>query len=60
MDNDRIKGTIDQAKGAAKDALGKATNDDKLRAEGKLDKVKGKVETAVGNAKDTVRDLRDS
>jgi uncharacterized protein YjbJ (UPF0337 family) len=56
MDKDRIKGSIDQTKGAAKDALGKAIGNDKLRAEGKFDKVKGKVEKEVGQAKDAVRD----
>jgi len=56
MDNDRIKGMADQAKGSVKDALGKATGDTKLEAEGKIDKAKGKVENAVGGAKDTLRD----
>ncbi len=56
MDHDRIKGMADQAKGAVKDAAGKATGDAKLQAEGKSDKLKGKVENAVGGAKDAVRD----
>jgi uncharacterized protein YjbJ (UPF0337 family) len=59
MDKDRIKGSFDQAKGAVKDAVGKATGDTKLQTEGKTDKVIGKVESAIGGAKDTVRDLRD-
>ena len=58
MDKDRIKGSIDQAKGAAKDAAGKITGDTKLRAEGQMDKLKGKTESAVGGAKDAIRDLR--
>jgi uncharacterized protein YjbJ (UPF0337 family) len=56
MDKDRIRGAIDQAKGAAKGTLGKAMGDGKLRTEGAADKVKGKVESAVGSAKDTLRD----
>ncbi|HUJ46879.1 MAG TPA: CsbD family protein [Rhizomicrobium sp.] len=56
MDNDRIKGMADQAKGSMKDALGKATGDAKLQAEGKIDKAKGKVESEVGSAKDKLRD----
>jgi uncharacterized protein YjbJ (UPF0337 family) len=56
MDNDRIKGMADQAKGAVKDAAGKVTGDTKLQAEGKLDKAKGKVESAVGGVKDSLRD----
>jgi uncharacterized protein YjbJ (UPF0337 family) len=56
MDKDRIKGMTDQAKGAAKDAVGKATGDAKLRAEGKADKIKGKLENAVGSLKDASRE----
>ena len=56
MDNDRIKGMGDQAKGSMKDAAGKITGDTKLEAEGKLDKAKGKVESAVGGAKDSMRE----
>jgi uncharacterized protein YjbJ (UPF0337 family) len=57
MDKDRIKGSIDQAKGAAKDATGKVLGDTKLQAEGKIDKLKGKAENAAGGAKDTLRDI---
>jgi len=56
MDKDRIKGSADQAKGAVKDAAGKLTGDQKLRAEGQADKLKGKVESAVGGMKDAVRE----
>lgn len=59
MDNDRIKGMGDQAKGAVKDAAGKLTGDTKLQAEGKADKLKGKVESAVGGAKDAIREAAD-
>jgi uncharacterized protein YjbJ (UPF0337 family) len=59
MDKDRIKGMGDQAKGAIKDAAGKATGDSKLQAEGKADKLKGKVENAVGGAKDAIREAAD-
>jgi len=59
MDKDRIKGSADQAKGAIKDAAGKATGDTKLQAEGKADKMKGKVENAIGGAKDALREADD-
>jgi uncharacterized protein YjbJ (UPF0337 family) len=59
MDKDRIKGMGDQAKGAAKEAVGKVTGDAKLQAEGSADKVKGKIENAVGGAKDALRDAND-
>ena len=56
MDNDRIKGMADQAKGAVKETAGKVLGDAKLKAEGKADKVKGKIENAVGGVKDALKD----
>jgi uncharacterized protein YjbJ (UPF0337 family) len=56
MDKDRIEGSAKQAKGAVKDAVGKATGDTKLQGEGKADKAEGKVQNAIGGAKDAVRD----
>ena len=56
MDKDRIAGAANQAKGAIKEAVGKAVGDNKLVAEGKSDKVEGKVQNAVGGMKDAVRD----
>lgn len=56
MDKDRIKGAADQAKGSIKHAVGSATGDEKLKAEGNADKLKGKVENAVGGLKDAARD----
>lgn len=56
MDKDRIKGMADQAKGSAKEAVGKIIGDAKLKGEGKADKIKGKVENAVGGAKDALKD----
>ena len=55
MDKDRIHGAANQAKGAVKEAAGKATGDTKLQTEGALDKAKGHVESAVGGAKDALR-----
>ena len=56
MDKDRIAGAAKQAKGAVKEAAGKAVGDQKLQSEGKADKVEGKVQNAVGGAKDAVRE----
>ena len=56
MDKQRIKGIANQAKGAVKEAAGKALGDAKLKTEGKTDKLKGKVQNAVGSAKDALRD----
>jgi uncharacterized protein YjbJ (UPF0337 family) len=59
MDKDRISGAANKAKGAVKDAVGAATGDAKLQAEGKMDKAKGSVQSGVGRAKDAVRDAAD-
>lgn len=57
MDKDRIEGSGNQAKGAVKETVGKATGDAKLQSEGVADKAKGKVQNAVGGAKDALRDV---
>jgi uncharacterized protein YjbJ (UPF0337 family) len=55
MDKDRIKGSANQAKGAVKEAAGKAMGDNKLKGEGKADKAAGKIQNTVGGIKDTLR-----
>jgi uncharacterized protein YjbJ (UPF0337 family) len=55
MDEDRIKGSAEQAKGKMKELAGKVTGDKKTEAEGKADKVKGKVRNTVGGVKDSLR-----
>ena len=59
VDENRVEGAWDKAKGAVKDAAGTITGDEKLQAEGKADKLKGKTESVVGGAKDSVRDAAD-
>jgi len=56
MDKQHVKGALDKAKGAVKDAVGGAIGNDRLQAEGKLDKAKGAARQAIGDAKDSVRD----
>ena len=52
MDREHIKGAADKAKGAIKETAGKMTQDEKLRAEGKLDKAKGAAHKAAGDIKE--------
>lgn len=52
---EHVKGAVDKAKGAMKDAAGKLVDDKKLRAEGKLDKAKGAAHEAPGDAKDAAK-----
>ena len=56
MDKDRIAGAAKQAKGAVKEAAGKAIGDSKLVADGKTDKVEGKIQNAVGGLKDALKE----
>ena len=56
VDKDRIAGSIEQAKGIVKEAVGKATGNTKLVVEGEADQVLGKVQDAVGRLKDAARD----
>jgi uncharacterized protein YjbJ (UPF0337 family) len=55
MDKDRIAGAAKQAKGAIKEATGKALGDANLTADGKSDKVEGKIQSAIGGLKDALK-----
>jgi uncharacterized protein YjbJ (UPF0337 family) len=57
MDKNRIDGSAKIAKGNVKEAIGKATGDAKLQADGKTDKAAGKLQNAIGGVMDTTRDL---
>jgi uncharacterized protein YjbJ (UPF0337 family) len=59
VDENRVQGAWDQAKGAVKETVGKMTGDAKLKGEGIADKATGKAESAVGGVKDTMRDAAD-
>ena len=50
-------GTLDDAKGRAKEALGDLTDDDDLKNEGKIDRATGKVKDAIGGVADKAREL---
>jgi uncharacterized protein YjbJ (UPF0337 family) len=56
MDQDRMKGSMKEAKGKVKEAAGKALGDEKLKREGQADQVEGKVQNVVGGIKDTMKD----
>jgi uncharacterized protein YjbJ (UPF0337 family) len=56
MDKNRIAGSTEEVKGAAKEAIGKALGDAKLQNHGKADKAVGKIQNAVGGLNDAVRD----
>ena len=56
VNRDQIAGAAKQAKGAVKDAAGKAVGNERLQAEGKAEKIAGKVQKGYGDAKEEIRD----
>jgi uncharacterized protein YjbJ (UPF0337 family) len=56
MNEDRVKGSLNEAKGKVKEAAGKMTGDEKLKREGQTDQVAGKVQNVVGGVKDSIKD----
>jgi uncharacterized protein YjbJ (UPF0337 family) len=56
MHKDTAKGAAKDAKGSVKEAVGKATGNERLEGEGAGDRVAGKVQKGVGNLKDAARD----
>jgi len=55
-DHDRVEGAAKNIGGNIKEAAGKVTGDEKLKAEGRAEQVEGKIQNAVGGLKDTLRD----
>lgn len=57
-DHDRIEGAAKHMGGEIKEAAGKITGDEKLKAEGRADQLEGKVQNTVGGIKDSLKDNR--
>lgn len=53
--SDKVKGMANEAVGNVKQGVGKATDNDKLRAEGVVQEKKGEAQQAVGKTKDAVK-----
>jgi uncharacterized protein YjbJ (UPF0337 family) len=53
------RGTGDDLKGRAKEAVGDLTNNDDLKREGKTDRAAGKVKNTVSDVKDKLEDAVD-
>ena len=56
---DKLKGGGNQAAGAVKESVGKATGNADLEVEGAAQKLKGKAQESVGKAKDAVKSVVD-
>lgn len=55
MNKEHLKGEAKKAEGQAKETAGKVSDDEKLKAEGKIDQLEGKGRKAVGDAKDAAK-----
>ena len=58
--SDKAEGSSKEFLGRGKEALGAATGNDSLRAEGVKDQASGKVQNAVGEVKEGAEHLLDS
>ena len=61
---DEVEGKLDQAKGKAKETIGRAINDDELEAEGRADNAGGDIQEGFGKARrkvgEAIEDVGDS
>lgn len=57
MNKDQVKGSLEKAKGSAKETVGKAVGNEKLQAEGAADKTAGAVQKKIGDVKDAVKSV---
>lgn len=55
VDKNQVKGLARQAKGSVKQAVGKATGNRRVEAEGAIEKSAGKVQKAFGDLKSKIR-----
>ncbi len=60
MNESKVEGVFDEAKGKLKQAFGEATNDQSTANSGAADQVKGHAEQTWGNVKDTAHDVAHS
>jgi uncharacterized protein YjbJ (UPF0337 family) len=55
MNRDQVEGRIDEEKGKAKKAAGKATGNKDLEQKGNIQKASGKVQAGYGDLKDEIK-----
>lgn len=56
MNNDQVKGRIDQAVGKIKEEAGDLVDNKRLEEKGRAEKDAGKVQAEYGNVKENVKD----
>lgn len=64
MNRDEIEGKLDRAKGEAKQAIGHATDNERLHDEGVTDEASGKIQEGFGKGRrkvgDAIEDIGDA
>jgi uncharacterized protein YjbJ (UPF0337 family) len=56
MNNDQVKGRIEEAKGAVKETAGRVTGKPDLEDRGALEKAAGKTQKTYGDVKEKIKD----
>jgi uncharacterized protein YjbJ (UPF0337 family) len=56
---DKVKGYANEAAGKAKQGVGKAVGNDRLRAKGAAQEIKGNAQKAMGKAKGAIKSAAD-
>jgi uncharacterized protein YjbJ (UPF0337 family) len=56
MNKDQVKGRVEEAKGAVKEAAGRMTGKPELEDRGTLEKVAGKAQKTYGDVKEQVKE----
>ena len=59
MNDEKVDGKFDQAKGKGKEIAGKVTGDKSTEYSGKGEQMKGKAKETYGDAKEKVKDTLD-
>jgi uncharacterized protein YjbJ (UPF0337 family) len=58
--DDKIKDKSDVVRGEAKEAAGRAVDDEELESEGKLDQAKARLDEAKDDVTDAAKDAKDN
>lgn len=60
MNEDQVKGRIEEATGKVKEVAGKVTGDKELEQEGKVQNIGGKVQAGYGDLKEDMKNAVES
>lgn len=58
MNNDQLKGRLEEAKGRFKEVIGKIINDKEMELEGNAQKISGKAKASWGDIQEVIKNSR--